>query len=92
MTLFVCNPEAAYIAQLEADHARAEIDRERDADLEHEDDLAREHLEDGGDDWPWFADDPHVVSYPEIFAGSAVDLDIPLSDADAEECDEDLCQ
>jgi hypothetical protein len=69
LTIFLCDPEAAYIRQLSDDMDRQELERDREADVEHERELAAEFLdpEAGEDDWPWYADLPYEICEPQVF-------------------------
>lgn len=80
-TYFACNITAGMHAQLAADTDRAWLEYERQQDLEHEEQLARDAVEDDEtDQWPWYADSPIEIVESEIvedagMAGLAVSED-----------------
>lgn len=66
--IFTCNDmEAAWIASICAQQEREMAEWERDEDLDHEEQLAREAVDDGEvEAWPWYADAPLEVEEPEV--------------------------
>ena len=71
LTLFVCNDmEEAWIASICAQQEREMAQWEIDEDLDHEEQLAREAVEDDEtESWPWYADVPLEVVEPEEIDG-----------------------
>lgn len=74
LTIFVCDPWESYLQQLAIDSDREWLEHERQEDLDHEEMLRAEFFEAleadeiTEDDWPWWADKPWDVEYPQVFA------------------------
>jgi hypothetical protein len=90
LTIFTCNDmEAAWIAQICADGEYEMAEWERQEDLDHEEQLARDAVEDDATDvWPWYADAPLEVEESEIIEDADL-LGLPVGGRD-EDFDDEL--
>lgn len=88
--IFVCNDmEEAWIASICAQGEREMAQWERDEDLDHEEQLAREAVADGDlTAWPAYADTPYEVEDPEVVDDADV-LGLPVGEHD-EHFDDEL--
>lgn len=96
MQIWICNPWASYMRQLELDNDREWLEHEKAEDLEHEEQLARDHVEDmcdgfvDEDDWPDYADLPSSVIEPEIIDDAVAAIESGVMIANTASSDDDL--
>lgn len=89
LTIFTCNDmEAAWIAQICADGEREMAEWERQEDLDHEEQLAREAVADEIDTWPWYADTPNEIEDSEVIEDADL-FGLPV-DGGSEDFDDEL--
>lgn len=89
-TIFVCNDmEEAWIAQICADGEREMAEWERQEDLDHEEQLARDAVDqDETDSWPAYADSPLDVEEPDVIDDADL-LGFPVG-GETEDFDDEL--
>lgn len=97
--VFMCDDiEGRYFAQVSAESDRRQLEMERQEDQDHEEELARQCVDDDDiDTWPWYADAPCEEVQSEIFdeqpigvvVDDTINIDINVNQEEEQEYDYD---